>query len=69
MSSYNVMPIITIVILVNSHQGKARQDMMKYTQNKETGEKRKRKLIHTDKQTDGRTDGWTERRKSFIDMR
>ena len=41
--------------------------------NKETGEKRKHKLIHTDKHTDGqthrRTDGQTDRHKSFIDMR
>ena len=42
--------------------------------NKETGEKRKReKLIHTDKQTyrqtDGRTNGRTDRHKSFNDMR
>ena len=33
--------------------------------NKETGEKKKHKLIHTDKQTDRRTD----RHKSFTGMR
>ena len=40
---------------------------------KETGEKRKHKLVHTDKhtnrQTDRQTDGRTDRHKSFIDMR
>ena len=36
---------------------------------KETGEKRKHKLIHTDKHTDRQTDGRTDRHKSFIDMR
>ena len=49
----------------------------KKRKNKEAGEKRKHKLIHTDKQTDRRTDGRTDRRtdgrtdrhKSFIDMR
>ena len=37
--------------------------------NKETGEKRKHKLIHTDKQTNKQTDRQTDRHKSFIDMR
>ena len=41
--------------------------------NRVTGEKKKHKLIHTDKQTDKqtdrRTDRWTDRHKSFIDMR
>ena len=42
-----------------------RRDKKKKWKSKETGEKRKRqKLIHTDKQTDGRTD----RHKSFNDM-
>ena len=40
---------------------------------KETGEKRKHKLVHTDKHTDkqttGRMDGQTERYKSFTGMR
>ena len=42
-----------------------RREKKKKWKNKETGEKRKHKLIHTDKQTDRRTD----RHKSFIDMR
>ena len=41
--------------------------------NRVTGEKRKHKLIHTDKQTDRQTDRQTNRRidrhKSFIDVR
>ena len=42
----------------------------KNEKNKKTGVKRKRqKLIHTDKQTDRQTDGWTDRHKSFIDLR
>ena len=42
-----------------------RREKKKKWKSKETGEKRKHKLIHTDKQTDRRTD----RHKSFIDMR
>ena len=34
--------------------------------NEETGEKRKYKLIHTDKQTDGQTDGQTDTNHSLI---
>ena len=45
----------------------------KKRKNRVTGEKRKHKLIHTDKhtdiQTDRRTDVWTDRHKSFIGMR
>ena len=50
-----------------------KREKKEYRKNRETGEKRKHKLIHTDKQThrqtDTRTDGQTDRHKSFIDLR
>ena len=50
-----------------------KREKKKKRRNKETGEKRKYKLIHTDNQTDWQTyrqtDGRTDRHKSFIDMR
>ena len=50
-----------------------KREKKEYRKNRETGEKRKHKLIHTDRQTDRqtdrRTDGRTDRHKSFIDMR
>ena len=48
---------------------KMKREKKKKRKNKETREKRKHKLIHTDKQTDTQTNGWTDRHKSFIDMR
>ena len=41
----------------------------KKRKNRVTGEKRKHKLIHTDKHIERQTDGRTDRHKSFIDMR
>ena len=46
-----------------------KREKKEYRKNRETGEKRKHKLIHTDKQTHRQTDGRTDRHKSFIDMR
>ena len=50
-----------------------RREKKKKWKSKETGEKRKHKLIHTDKhsdrQTERQTDRRTDRHKSFIDMR
>ena len=46
-----------------------KREKKEYRKNKETGDKRKHKLIHTDRQTDRQTDGRTDRHKSFIDMR
>ena len=46
-----------------------KREKKEYRKNKETGEKRKHKLIHTDKHTDRQTDGRIDRHKSFIDMR
>ena len=43
--------------------------MKEKTMNKETGEKRKHKLIHIDKQIDRQTDRQIDRHISFIDMR
>ena len=42
-----------------------KKEKKEYRKNEETGEKRKHKLIHTDRRTNGQTD----RHKSFIDMR
>ena len=46
-----------------------KRDKKEKRKNKETGEKRKHKLVHTDKHTHRQTDGWTDRHKSFNDMR
>ena len=48
---------------------KMKREKKELRKNKETWEKRKHTLIHTDKQTDGQTDRRTDRHKSFIDMR
>ena len=41
--------------------GRHSWEKRKRVKRKETGEKRKHKLIHTDKQTDRQTDGQTDR--------